>query len=78
MGRIRTFVEGGWSLWTLHGGGHGVYGGGRPKPKCGGVTRLWAGPMDFGRDCDADSVSHLDPGDDDPKIFVSCRSASSD
>lgn len=34
--------------------------------------------MDFSRDCDADSASPLDPGDDDPKIFVSYRSASSD
>ena len=40
VGRIRTFVEGGWSLWTLHGMSHGVYGGGRPKQVwC--VTRLW-------------------------------------
>jgi len=71
--RIRTFIECGWALWTLHGISHIVYGGGGREPKRDGTdglrqrlgTRTWG-------------ANRLDLDDDDPKIFVSRRSASSD
>jgi hypothetical protein len=85
--RIRTFIEGGRSLWTLHGMSNIVRGGGGRRLKSTvRETRASAGPMDFGKVSESRTRTlgsttrsgPLDPDDDDPQIFVSSRSASSD
>ena len=79
MERIHTFVECGWSLWTLHGMSHIVYGGAVVVDGNQSVAPVTGtGPMDFGKDSGRGLDPPLDLDDDDPKIFVSRRSASSD